>query len=330
MSPKIPFKYLFYVFTLYVTAASLWWGYLLYKKNDELYDTKIQLMETKYAKSIEGTDDLTYLMDKKRRQERMIMGEGAVFFVFMIVGIFFVFRTLQRDVLMARQQRNFILSITHELKSPLAAIRLGVETVLKRETLTREQVRRLSGNAVQDVERLTTLVDNILVAARVESSSYQISRTPVNIGDFLDDLVQGLQMRFPEAKLGFVEQEGSLEMIQADRPAITSILLNLIENAVKYALDVPRAEVTVGLESSLNDKYVMISVADNGIGIDNKDKSKIFEKFYRIGNEDTRRTKGTGLGLYIVNELVKLHHGRIIVLDNQPKGTKFVVEMPID
>ena len=79
--PKIPFKYIFYFFTLYVTAASLWWGYLLYRKNDELYAAKIELMETKYVKSVEGTDDYTYLIAKKIRQERMIMGEGSVFFI---------------------------------------------------------------------------------------------------------------------------------------------------------------------------------------------------------------------------------------------------------
>ena len=114
--------------------------------------------------------------------------------------------------------------------------------------------------------------------------------------------------------------------ILADYSAIRSVIINLLENAVKYSDRVP--EINIGLTS--NNERCNIEISDNGIGIDQSERKKIFEKFYRVGNEDQRKTKGTGLGLYIVDQIVRAHNGSITVSSNQPKGTIFNVFLPFN
>ncbi len=322
---KNRFFFLFYFFIIYVFAASIWWGYLLYSKNEDLYNEKIELIKAKHSTEVEGTDDYRFVMEKKARQNEMIIGEGIVYFVLLVGFIWLVWRSLQKEMELTQQQRNFILSITHELKSPLAAIKLVVETLIRRN-LQKEQADKLCGNALQDVERLSSLVDNILMAARVESSSYELKKVQLDIGDFLDGMVLGMQARFPEADIEFKEEVEDMIMIEADRHALTSVIMNLIENGVKYSEGHPVVKVLLRNQGKSD---IIIEVADNGVGIKGADKDRIFDKFYRVGNEDTRRTKGTGLGLYIVRELIRLHNGNIQVLDNEPQGSRFLIQLPV-
>ena len=117
----------------------------------------------------------------------------------------------------------------------------------------------------------------------------------------------------------------NIEMVEGDKMGLVSIVTNLIENAVKYnQKENPKIVVNLNFEKN----NIKFEVADNGIGISDKEKKNIFERFYRVGNEDTRRTKGTGLGLYIVRQIVKAHQGKIQVVDNQPVGTRFIVNFP--
>ena len=290
-----------------------------------MYNEKIELLKAKHSSEADGNDDIRFTMEKKARQNEMIIGEGIVYFVLLVGFIWLVWRSLQKEMELTQQQRNFILSITHELKSPLAAIKLVVETLIRRN-LQKEQADKLCTNALQDVDRLGSLVDNILMAARVESSSYELKKVQLDIGDFLDGMVQGMITRFPEADIEFVEEVDDIIMVEADRHALTSVIMNLIENGVKYSESSPVVRVSLRTHGK-ND--IMIEVADNGVGVKGADKNRIFEKFYRVGNEDTRRTKGTGLGLYIVRELIRLHNGTIQVLDNQPQGSRFAIQLPI-
>jgi signal transduction histidine kinase len=319
------FFFLFYIFVVYVLAASLWWGYLLYTKSGEVYEAKIELYQSKYGSMVDDNSEYRQLLIKRDQQKNMILGEGIVYFALLVLFILMVMRSVRREMELTQQQRNFILSITHELKSPLAAIRLVVETMLRRD-LALAQRNKLCSNALQDVERLSGLVDNVLLAARVESASYEPKKVPIDMGDFLDGLVQDFTMRFPDTNITLEERGDMVPFIEADRHALTSIMLNLVENAVKY--NGPDAIIQVIMTVTHPNAPITIAVADNGWGVSDENKLKIFEKFYRVGNEDTRRTKGTGLGLYIVKELVRLHGGSIKVSDNSPKGAVFTITLP--
>lgn len=313
----------------YLILGFTWWAVLLYIKNRDAFEAKTELLRIgMIAEGIyqndawfEQTPAFQALEGKYRHQQWMIYGESAVFVLSIIVSVVLINRGYQKEVQAAQQRRNFLLSITHELKSPLASIKLVLETLIKRE-LPADKVQDISRRALRETERLHQLVNDLLFSAKLETA-YQPLLEPVYLAQLLRDTIQAFREKHPEALIGFSGPEDLL-LRQGDREGLTSVALNLLENAVKYSDGQPR--ISVGLED-LGDS-IRWTVADQGIGIDEKEKNRIFEKFYRVGNEDTRQTKGTGLGLYIVAQIVKAHGGRISVGDNVPKGTVFVIEIP--
>lgn len=252
------------------------------------------------------------------------MGEAFFLSLSLLVGIYIIYRGYRREVKASQQQRNFLLSITHELKSPLAGIRLALETIAKHgDQLPSEKRAMLSQRGIKEADRLNKLVEDLLLSARLESA-YQFHREPLDIEELTQKIVRQQARQHPEATVD-LRVDGPIPQICGDQQALNSVIINLIENALKYTP--PPAQVAVIL--SKDAKCICLEVADNGIGIDPEDKERVFEKFYRVGSEDTRKTKGTGLGLFIVSELVKAHEGKIKVRDNRPQGTVFTVTFPI-
>ena len=256
----------------------------------------------------------------------MIIGEALVFFIILFFGSYKIHAGLRRDAEISNQQRNFLLSITHELKSPIAGIKLSLQTLYNRQLERTPQLRLLS-NSIKDTERLQNLVENILLAAKLETDQGNLLvNDEINLSNLIEDTVQKFSTNFNLSDR-IVTSISSDIYVHGDAIALVSMITNLLENAVKYsAAQVP---IQVSLQYSVN-KMAQIVVADQGIGIADTEKKKIFTKFYRIGNEDTRKTKGTGLGLFIIKQLVELHHGSIEVTDNTPNGTIFTIELPCE
>ncbi|HUM45563.1 MAG TPA: HAMP domain-containing sensor histidine kinase, partial [Chitinophagales bacterium] len=231
--------------------------------------------------------------------------------------------SLQREYRLNRQQKNFLLSITHELRSPIASSKVALQTMLKRELLPRDKVELLLNNSLHDMDRLQGLVENILLAAKIEDHTFQIGSDACDLSEIVQSVVEkakeasGLQHTFKTS----IQPE---VMVIGDRMGLTSVVTNLVENAIKYSADATLIQVAVSEENN----HAVFTIADNGFGIPDTEKKKVFEKFYRIGQEETRKTKGTGLGPYIVGRILELHKGKAIVKDNQPKGTIFEVELP--
>lgn len=265
-----------------------------------------------------------YLRLKKQytRQEYMILGEAVVFTISLLIGLWLINRGYKQEVASARQQHNFLLSITHELKSPLASIRLVLETIQKRK-LPPDKTLQLSRGALVETERLNALVNDLLLSARLEAA-YQPNTETVDLAQMLEDIIERLRNKYPEVSFAFHKQTAT-EKIQGDESGLASVIINLLENAVKYSITPIEIDANIRQEEDC----LVLEIGDNGIGIDDKEKSKIFDKFYRIGNEDTRKTKGTGLGLYIVNQIIKAHSGTITVKDNEPSGTLFHIKLPL-
>ena len=278
---------IFYFLVLYALAELTWWGYLLIAAN---------------AKRIP-----------------MILGEGSVFLIILLVGIYFFQRTIKKESEFHQQQQNFLLSVTHELKSPLAAIKLVLQTLVKRD-LTKEKRDQLIGNSIEDVGRLDDLVENMLLATRIENNSYSY---PKELFDF-SELVKSIFDRAiitSENTRNFQQQIEDNITIMGDRFALGSLINNILENAVKYSP--VGAAVQVQLYQQSN--KIFFIVADQGVGIADSERQKIFQKFYRSGNELTRQNKGTGLGLFIVEQVAKNHQAKVVVSNNQPKGTIFEI-----
>lgn len=313
----------------YMLLALAWWSYLLYVKNNDAYNAKAELLKiTKFAEgSIKNNDDFQldadYLSLQKeyKKQENMIMGEAVVLALTLIIGIWFINRGYQKQTEIAKQSRNFLLSITHELKSPLASIKLILQTFGKRQ-LKQEQIEKFSKNALNETERLESLVNNLLLAARMETTKVEIHKENVELFPLLDGIRENIIGKNPEVNIELDVKDDAV--IFADNKAMISIFINLIENAIKYS-DKPSHII---ISHSYETKQDEIYIKDNGWGIPDEEKKRIFNKFYRSGNEDTRKTKGTGLGLYIVQQIIQAHKGEISISDNSPRGSIFSIYLP--
>lgn len=310
---------LFYLLVAYVLMQFAWWGYLLAEQNNEIYRLKsaINLLHHEDPQLvIEKGNEL----EKKLYSRRMmIAGEGMVFIVLLLITFLRVRDTFRKEELLALQQKNFLLSVTHELKSPIASAKLQLETLLKRD-LERDKQKELLTHAVSDTERLNKLVENILLAARIENNSYEFHKENIHLSDYLTEgMKQTIQAFHPKQKVMLDIQPNIFFSI--DKMSFPSIILNLFENAVKYSPET--SSIRVGLKEQGND--VVLSVSDEGSGVPEEEKQNIFKKFYRVGNEETRKAKGTGLGLYIVKYLVEKHEGTIFVKNNSPGGSIFEI-----
>lgn len=330
MKRHIPLRLLSHFVVVYMLLAFTWWSVLLYTKNKDAFAAKAEFMklvmiaEHKIHSPAEFSETADYklLASEYKRQEWMILGEAIVFVFSLVLAIWFINRGYNKEMKAAQQRRNFLLSITHELKSPIASIKLILQTFQKR-VLQKEQQNKLTSSAINEADRLNTLVNDLLLAAKIETT-YQLNIEEIDLSQLIENLIKNLKVKFPNVNFEFKPSEPNL-LMYCDKLGMTSVIINLLENAVKYS-PAP-AKITVNLNRS--DDQVALEIADQGIGIADIEKKKIFEQFYRIGSEDTRKTKGTGLGLFIVKEVVKAHQGLIKVLDNQPHGSIFRILLPL-
>ncbi|MCA1750286.1 MAG: sensor histidine kinase [Cryomorphaceae bacterium] len=290
---------LFYLLTAYILLQFTWWAYLLIDLNKKYYFN-------------EGSEAV-------RLKVLMVAGEGTVFLVFLLGGIYIMQRTIRKEISLVRQQRNFLLSVTHELKTPVAAIKLCLQTLQKRVGLAPEKRHTLENTAVENTERLHNLIDNVLLATRIESGQDVVQKQTVDLSKLTEQLCEGLL----KAIAGSTELKVKIEKgisTAVDPQAFESILVNLTENAVKYA-----GKTAVEIKLSSHREGILLRVADCGPGIPPDQRKKVFDKFYRMGNEETRTGKGTGLGLFIAKEFVDLMDARIEISDNDPSGAVFSV-----
>lgn len=278
---------IFYFLIIYASAELIWWGILL--------------------------------MKSEPNRKGMIMGEAAVFLFLFIVGAYQLHKALNKERKLHHLQRNFLLSVTHELKSPLASIKLYLQTILKRD-LDRRQQQSFITNSLKDIERLDDLVENMLIATRIENKSYSFPKEKFDLSDLVKKIVDRLQVHTCNSQTIITDIQDNIN-IKGDKFALTSMVTNLVENAVKYSP--PCTDVQVKLCG--NTTHIHLEVSDLGIGISDQEKTRIFEKFYRVGSEETRKTKGTGLGLYIVKQVLDKHQAHIKVKNNHPTGTIFEV-----
>jgi two-component system, OmpR family, phosphate regulon sensor histidine kinase PhoR len=309
----------FYILVLYVLLQFIWWGYLMTEQNNEIYQLKSEINLLRHEDPqlvIEHGNDLE---EKLRHRRMMIAGEGLVFILLLTFAFMQVRITFNKERQLSEQQKNFLLSVTHELKSPLASVKLIIETLLKRE-LEKEKQKTLLSNALGDTDRLNKLVENILLAAKIENSAFLLYKENINLSEYLEEEIkQILYLDTPAQKVVMHIQPNVFFPI--DKTIFSSIFLNLLENAWKYSP--ANSPVKIVLKEQGNG--LVLNVCDEGIGIPEAEKQKIFKKFYRIGSEEIRNTSGTGLGLYIVKYLVEKHNGTILVENNEPKGTIFEV-----
>lgn len=322
-------RILSYSVIAYMMLAFGWWSVLLFTKNQDAFEAKKEQMtlvkiargEISDVTQLDQDPDYLELKRAYEKQENMITGEVFVFIIILAIGLWLIHNGYNKEIRSAEQRRNFLLSITHELKSPIASIRLVLDTIRKRE-LKPNQKEHLLKNGLVETERLHQLVNNLLLSARLESA-YSPNREMVDLPVLIEEVQEIIKAKHPAIQMDFLEGE-NIPFLLGDRMGITSVILNLYENAIKYSA--AKAKIYTSLKTVKD--TIHLEIADQGIGISDKEKKRVFEKFYRIGNEDTRKTKGTGLGLYIVKQIVEAHNGTIRLKDNEPQGTVFSITLP--
>jgi two-component system, OmpR family, phosphate regulon sensor histidine kinase PhoR len=311
--------YIFIILVCYIFFQFTWWSYLLLDLNNEIMQHKIENVYLKNPDLLTAQAEHAHFVKKFNQRQWMVIGEGLVFLGLLVWGSVLTLRSFRKEVQLARMQKNFLLSVTHEFKSPLASIKLYLQTILK-HPLEREKELQFINRAISDTERLDTLLENTLLANRVDHEGYSFSKEEFNFSAFVRLLVQKYNATFEKPRIEMNIDESLV--IFADKLAMTLLVNNLIENAIKYS----PADSTVKLHLKGNKNEIIFRIIDEGIGIPSSEKKNVFRKFYRVGNEETRNTKGTGLGLFLVKYIAENHNGKITILDNEPKGTIFEIK----
>ena len=310
--------YILYWFLLaYIIAALIWWFIALKGQNQMMTDYK--LSELNPAKPDDQTE-INKIKDERRRKTAQYIGEGSTFFLLIVVGAVVVFRAVRRQFKLSHQQQNFMMAITHELKTPIAITKLNLET-LQKHKLSEEQQQQLISNTLQEAGRLNTLCNNLLLASQIEAGEYTITTEKIDLSELVAESTNDFKLRFPKRNIGLAASDDIY--LTGDRMLLQMAVNNLLDNAIKYSGKEEKIEVILKKENDT----IKLLVKDEGKGIPNDEKDNIFKKFYRIGNEHTKGAKGTGLGLYVTKKIIEQHNGKIEVTDNLPRGTIFEVKL---
>ncbi len=282
-----------------------------------MYDLILDIDNSETTKTL-YEQEMVSVTEEYKRQRLMITGEGLTFFTLLLIGVYRLRLYLVKEIRLVNQQRNFLLSITHELKSPLASTKLNLQTI-KRHQLDAEKQGVLLDHTAKDMERLEEMVNKLLLAARMDSGEFEIEKTQVDLHAICKAVVDKFQGRLLGHELNLEIRE--VPKMDGNSELLEIMLANLLENAIKYS---PGGSKIV-LSLFDRDKEIELSLSDEGMGISQEERENIFKKFYRIGQEDTRTSTGTGIGLFVVKEIVEMHRGKITLENHLPKGSVFKV-----
>lgn len=313
---------IYFLVLAYTIAALVWWGVLLFRQSEQIQTFEVQNLNLRIdsvSKPVEFQLELQRIDKEEHMRSFKYLGEGVTFLAIILLGALFVFRAVWKYMKLSRQQQNFMMAVTHELKSPIAAAKLNLETIRKHE-LDPEKRLKLINNTIKETNRLDQLCNNILLAAQLETHKYELFKEPLNFSELLDNSIKDLKIRLTNHQIAADIQPGV--WMEGDKLTLQIILSNLVENAAKYA---PKNS-TIFVKLFENQQHQLkLQVIDEGPGIPDEEKERIFQKFYRIGNENTRKSKGSGLGLFLTAKIVEQHEGTIAVKDNKPTGSRFEI-----
>lgn len=307
--------YILYWFLLsYILAALIFWFIALNRQNIQL---------SKYRLDMIDVDDPAHEQKQKKieiaknRKTTQYIGEGVTFLLLILTGAVFVFRAINRQFRLSQQQQNFMIAITHELKTPIAVTKLNLETLQKR-TLNEEQREKLLNITIQEANRLNALCNNMLLTSQIELGRYSLIKERIDLAQLARECVHDFIVRFPFRKIEASAPDEAF--MNGDLLLLTLAVNNLLDNAIKYS----GKEAIVLLKLFRFEGGIKLQVIDEGPGISAGDREKIFEKYYR---GSLRQKNGTGLGLYLTRKIIEEHGGSIKLRNNNPNGSIFEISL---
>jgi signal transduction histidine kinase len=307
--------FIFYWFLLaYILAALIFWYIDLNGQNQELTQLRFNAVSVNDVHYIQKINRIQEARDRKTAQ---YMGEGITFLLMILAGAFYVFRIIKRQLVQSEQQKNLMMAITHELKTPIAVTRLNLETMQIRK-LEPTQQQKLIRSTIEEANRLNTLCNNMLFMSQLDSGASSLANERIDFSNLTLDCATDFIVRFPDRKIELNIQDEII--ITGDKLLLQLAINNLLDNAIKYS----GKEDVVLVKLFKIQKKVKLQVVDQGIGIKASEKEKIFEKYYRGAG---MQAKGTGLGLYLTKEIVKQHNGNISIKNNELRGSTFEIQL---
>ncbi|HVE59536.1 MAG TPA: HAMP domain-containing sensor histidine kinase [Pyrinomonadaceae bacterium] len=261
-------------------------------------------------------------------REVALMIFGIIFFALIITGLVLNTTFLLREIRRNEQHDAFLNAVTHELKTPIASIKLYLET-LKTRNVAEDKRREFYDVMLADCNRLLTTVEQVLQASRTKEKYRQLNVSEISLGKLLSESIKIVQTRYKldETAIKFTEPIDEIKIF-GDEAELQTVFTNLFDNAVKYSGEQPKISVRI---KKSGDRNVQIFIKDNGIGLQPNELKRIFKRFYRVTSLATQGKKGTGLGLFIVQSIIKRHGGKISADSNgEGKGSTFIVQLPLE
>lgn len=304
-------RFVFQVFAAYVFLQLSWWARLLIESASKLYKVRTD------PHLLHNEETLLEAQEELRGSLAMVMGEGAIFAVLFIVGMIMVSRLLRAEEYRLDRERSFLLAVTHELKTPIASIRLAMDTV-DRLDLKGEQKTEVINEARLGADKLERRIGDILEATRLNLPDALV-KSQFDLADAIAEVVSEHEIRNSTYEVVFDTSEYESRNMEGDVKMWQLCFANLIENAIKYGAEDGRLEI------KLRDagRGVKIVFEDDGPGIPVKERSKVFKSFYRM--ERDKDVAGTGLGLHLVERIVEMHGAKIAIKSAESGGAKFVI-----
>jgi signal transduction histidine kinase len=295
-------------------------------------DDRFEVKRVMSSPSFEGLRLYLRPRDRSSAREvrRLAIGKGALIGLvdlLLLGGLYLVYTNVKREVHLARLKSDFVANVSHELKTPLALIRLFAETLELGRVPSAERAREYYRVINKESHRLTQLINNILDFSRIEAGRKQYRFGPVDVCRVVDEVLEAY--RFPIEQQGFELEVAFAEdvpEVQGDKEALAQALLNLLNNAIKYSGDAKYVKVEVAQRGH----HVLVSVTDRGIGVAKADHKRIFEKFFRAEDSLVHETKGSGLGLALVSHIMEAHKGSVEVQSAPGQGSTFTLVLPAE
>ncbi len=300
---------------LFIVAAWVWWFISLENQNNQMLQYRLTQL---------NKDDIVYVQksnsikEEHKRKTIQYISEGITFLFVTLVGAVFVYRSVRKQFLLSKQQQNFMMAVTHELKTPIAVVNLNLETLQKRK-LDEEKQKHIIQSTLQEADRLNDLTTNILVTSQLESH-YVPDKEEINFSELCEKSIVDFINHHPQRSV--IKNIEENVFITGEKLLLQLLVNNLLDNAQKYS----SKEKNMYVDLSNQQHKIVLKIIDEGSGISDEEKKKVFEKFYRSGNEAIRKTKGTGLGLYLCKRIAESHKAKIKITDNKPTGSIFIVE----
>jgi signal transduction histidine kinase len=240
-------------------------------------------------------------------------------------GIFLTYRNVSKEMALARLKSDFVSNVSHELRTPLSLIRLYAETLELGRLSSPEKHHEYYCIIRKESERLTALINNILDFSRIEAGRKEYDFRETDMRELVCNTLESYRYQIEQHGFTLEEKIAEVPPLRVDREAVARSLVNLVNNALKYSQD----RKYIGVKLYRENGSVKLEVIDHGIGIPSNEQNKIFEKFYRVGDPLVHNTKGSGLGLSLVQHIARAHGGDVIVDSAPGAGSKFTITLPL-